>query len=581
MRSIKPVIKFITRGASSDPAAELPVRAGRQRRAEPLGDSNPSRAELLGRAAGEKAADIEASRSINSKCSGCHAVILDSAPRVHCLECVSYVCCANCHLSGADFGVHKAVHQCQVFSAAGKKRIITTSSRKSAIELQMPATPSGYETDLEFELAGSLQRKAIAQFEAGDYASAEGFASSAIKHLEAAQGAQFRGRNELFELIAISCWKQEKYCEAEQLLLNLINVGNVQYNDDFRLLDALAKVFMGKGDLDKAARYCHEAVQGRRSVFGKDHVLFLDSVALLVQLYKAKGDNFEAQGYEETFLKDAIPGVGMPPELPNNHKSPYMRIILHSRAVLRGALESSMIGRRPRSTATQWLEENHLTSALVSDSKDVTAQALHRAAAEGHVEVIRLLLEKGADVNAHSHYQCHNLTVINMHFNWQNIGDPEDGHSSPLHAAAEHGHTVALKILLDSGAHIHDKDNHGRTALHYAAWHESEETVRLLLDRGANMEDRTICSGTALQYAVMNGSEATVRLLLDRGANIEAKDLWIFSPLHHAVKRERQEIARLLVERGADPGARSAGGFTVFEFSPVSEEMRQIVSAKQ
>src|SRR5262249_31390401 len=58
---------------------------------------------------------------------------------------------------------------------------------------------------------------------------------------------------------------------------------------------------------------------------------------------------------------------------------------------------------------------------------------LHRAAQQGHTEVVRLLLEHGAGPNAR---------------------EPGD-HTYPLHWAAAHGHIEIVRALLDAGADVH------------------------------------------------------------------------------------------------------------------------------
>ena len=86
------------------------------------------------------------------------------------------------------------------------------------------------------------------------------------------------------------------------------------------------------------------------------------------------------------------------------------------------------------------------------------------------------------------------------------------------------GHTDTVKLLLDRGANIEEKDNYGITPIHRAAWEGQTDTVEFLLDRGANIEEKNNRGYTPIHSAAENGKTDTVELLLDRGAHIEEKD---------------------------------------------------------
>jgi hypothetical protein len=113
------------------------------------------------------------------------------------------------------------------------------------------------------------------------------------------------------------------------------------------------------------------------------------------------------------------------------------------------------LGRRGR-TQLHHCAENGLTSSVkrllsirninvnVKDLYEWTP--LHYAARNGHIEIIRLLLQNGAVVNAKN-----------------NCG------STPLHWAASHGHVDILHLLVENGANLEAQDNGGSRALHDAA----------------------------------------------------------------------------------------------------------------
>jgi ankyrin repeat protein len=101
---------------------------------------------------------------------------------------------------------------------------------------------------------------------------------------------------------------------------------------------------------------------------------------------------------------------------------------------------------------------------------------------------------------------------------------------TPLIYAAFSGHEAVVRLLLDRGADVEAKAEDKWTALIWAAILGHEAIVRLLLDRGADVEAKAGNGRTALTLVASLGYEAVVRLLLDRGADVEAKDGGGLSP---------------------------------------------------
>jgi ankyrin repeat protein len=147
-----------------------------------------------------------------------------------------------------------------------------------------------------------------------------------------------------------------------------------------------------------------------------------------------------------------------------------------------------------------------------------------------HLELIRLLLDKGANPNLRIRENTLTRTIFTMQWFY------EDG-ATPFLRAAQSSDIELMKLLLTHGADPKIATNHGDTALTAAAgigWvdgvtyeHSATanlETVRMLLDLGldpnaANAEGRTPLMGAALK-----GRTEVIQLLVDRGARLETRD---------------------------------------------------------
>ena len=143
--------------------------------------------------------------------------------------------------------------------------------------------------------------------------------------------------------------------------------------------------------------------------------------------------------------------------------------------------------------------------------------ALHLAAIHGRSDVVRTLLDKGADVNAKTR-------------SWRTaLGEGKellimldnDEHTA-LHVAAIYGKSDVVRTLLDKGADVNAKTRSWRTALHEAAIHGKSDVVRILLDKGADVNAKTRGWWTALHMAAKSGKSDIVSILLDKGADVNA-----------------------------------------------------------
>ncbi|KAJ3089948.1 hypothetical protein HDU96_003576, partial [Phlyctochytrium bullatum] len=123
---------------------------------------------------------------------------------------------------------------------------------------------------------------------------------------------------------------------------------------------------------------------------------------------------------------------------------------------------------------------------------------------------------------------------------------------TPLHVAAYQGHIAVCRVLLDVGADFHARDDRKWTPLSFSAFAGRLDVTRILIENGADFESRGQFNLTPLILAAMNGNLNVVKLLFESGADIEGRNQYEQTPLHTAAKAGSAEVARFLLEKGAD-----------------------------
>ncbi len=126
--------------------------------------------------------------------------------------------------------------------------------------------------------------------------------------------------------------------------------------------------------------------------------------------------------------------------------------------------------------------------------------------------------------------------------------------------AAYQGHADIVRLLVDHGANVKAKTRHGSTALNSASAglvYEEEgkhaEVIRFLLEHGADASAYPEDSLTALMFAARKGDAGLVQILVEHGADVNAKDGLNRTALMWAVERAPSEVVQYLLEHGADP----------------------------
>lgn len=217
--------------------------------------------------------------------------------------------------------------------------------------------------------------------------------------------------------------------------------------------------------------------------------------------------------------------------------------------------------------------------------------ALHVASSGGQVEIVRLLLARGANIET-SDPSGRTALYIAWQHNQRSAGQNED--------VTKQSHHETVQLLLMCGADIKAKDVDGNTLLHMAAESNSEAIVQLLLMRGLAVDAQNEKHETALHVAAFRGNEAVAQLLLDNKANAKIQNKegetalrraveWNYGPmiqlllaqetsidiqdqegrtaLHIAARHCKEAVIRLLLDHGANIEVQTYEGCTALHLA--------------
>ncbi|EWC45586.1 hypothetical protein DRE_05444 [Drechslerella stenobrocha 248] len=186
-------------------------------------------------------------------------------------------------------------------------------------------------------------------------------------------------------------------------------------------------------------------------------------------------------------------------------------------------------------------QDLELVTLLLDRGADINLRGdmepcLALAARTGNLQMMKLLTGRGADVNAHK---------------------LEADYPTALIAACRKGAKDIIQFLLDQKADINAWDPGHGDALQVAARYCSKDIVELLLMKGANVQALPGQYGTCLEAVISDGDPETFQLLLDAGANVNRccrpqNGRFTEGPLNKAIEKRRMDWVALLIERGAE-----------------------------
>ena len=185
--------------------------------------------------------------------------------------------------------------------------------------------------------------------------------------------------------------------------------------------------------------------------------------------------------------------------------------------------------------------------------------ALHIAAQNGDIELVKYFLSLGCDVDG-------------------------EGYATPLLLAAEYGHKEIVDLLIGNGANVNSVDPESCSPLYYASLNGHIGIIKTLIDKGADVNIQNKHGlGTAILSAIYKGQIEAAKLLLDAGADIYLSHKFSIDPLYAAIRSGKPEMVELVLSYDPDLDAVYDNGVSCMKsaiWSENGEILRMIVEAK-
>lgn len=187
----------------------------------------------------------------------------------------------------------------------------------------------------------------------------------------------------------------------------------------------------------------------------------------------------------------------------------------------------------------------------LSFGSQVTAAPIHDAVSSGDVNRVYALI--GPDLA---------------------IDEKDFGGMTAIQMAVRDENLEIMKILIDNGADVNIGSTRLKfTPLQIAARRGNVEMVTLLIASGADVNLPDHEGASALHFAVRSGENEAVDLLITNGAEVNAIDYEEYTPLHNAAWNGHLETVELLVSKGADINLTSYDGHTVYSCAEKNPEV--------
>ncbi|MBP0018313.1 MAG: ankyrin repeat domain-containing protein [Cyanobacteria bacterium SBLK] len=216
------------------------------------------------------------------------------------------------------------------------------------------------------------------------------------------------------------------------------------------------------------------------------------------------------------------------------------------------------------------------------------------AAYEGHDNIVEFLLKNGAEKDIYIAAILGDLDILkkyikeegNVHIiRPKGTGKPYFLGKTLLHLATWRDSLDVVKFLIESNANIHARDERGLIPLHNAASFDSQKSAKFLIEIGSDINALDREKKTPLHKAVGLGRAEMVKFLIACGADIDAQDSHDATPLHRACHSRTWanaqnyiKVVEILIANGANKNLRNGAGLTPLMLAKFCESSPEIIN---
>ena len=213
------------------------------------------------------------------------------------------------------------------------------------------------------------------------------------------------------------------------------------------------------------------------------------------------------------------------------------------------------------------------------------------------LDILRLLINKGADVNLRSNIGStalmNTINTKKIEFllnNGANINAVDKENNTALTSILrsfdnevfyleltfldEEIITSVAKLLIEKGIDIQVVNKSGYDAFLYSVKFNFTKLAELLIEKGTDIKRKNMNGQNALILSAKAGNYQLSKLLLDKGLKVNTVDNEGNTPLILAILSENMELAKLLIEKGADLNAKNSLGYTALDMIKSSSNLK-------
>ena len=174
-----------------------------------------------------------------------------------------------------------------------------------------------------------------------------------------------------------------------------------------------------------------------------------------------------------------------------------------------------------------------------SDYRKKMETPLHIAARKGHLELVKFLIVRKADVNRKAD--------VSIKVNYERSKS-----ITSLHLAAAHGKIGVVGFLIEKGAHTEALDGQSYTPLHYATEHGHFETVQKLVEEFADPKALNQDKYSMLHIALAHQHPKIAHYFIEKNIHLHKKNKRGNTPLHIAIQKGYLDVVKALVAKKVD-----------------------------